>query len=86
MKIFEAVLLLASIAAATPSPQIIATCSSGTLECCDSMAASDSNAALQVLEELGETLESVLQVGLSCASTSVNSLQSRISGFKIADG
>ena len=63
---------LAILATATPAPAPAASCSTGPIQCCQSVQTADSKAVAPILGALGIVLQDVTAlVGLSCSPINV---------------
>ncbi|KAL1940954.1 hypothetical protein VTO73DRAFT_7590 [Trametes versicolor] len=63
---------LAILAVATPAPAADASCSTGAIQCCDSVQKADSAAVAPILAGLGVVVQDVnALVGLTCSPISV---------------
>ncbi len=63
---------LAILAVATPAPAADASCSTGAIQCCDSVEKADSAAVTPILASIGVVVQDVnALVGLTCSPISV---------------
>ena len=63
---------LAILAAAPPAPAPDASCTTGGIQCCDSVVPADSAAATSILKSIGVVVQDVnALVGLTCSPISV---------------
>ena len=63
---------LAILAAATPAPAPAASCSTGAIQCCQSVQSADSAAVAPILKSIGVVVQDVnALVGLTCSPVNV---------------